>query len=81
MLSFYSIEEVRKYISDIRLLLTQSVEELTDMRALEIIEDYVFSKERANACSYGENSALIERLFFSLRCEMDLYHDYSIKAN
>lgn len=76
MLSFYSIEEVRKYISDIRLLLTESVEELTDMRALEIIEDYVFSKERANACSYGENSALIERLFFSLRCEMDILQPF-----
>ena len=76
MLSFYSIEEVREYISDIRLLLTESVEELTDTTALEIIENYVFSKDRAYACSYSENSALIERLYFALRCEMDILQPF-----
>lgn len=76
MLSFYSIEEVREYISDIRLLLTESVEDLTDTTALEIIENYVFSKDRAYACSYSENSALIERLYFALRCEMDILQPF-----
>lgn len=72
MLSFYSIDEVHRYISEIRLLLTESVEEMTDAKALEIIEGYVFSKALSAAYSYEENAGLIKRLFLSLRKEMDI---------
>lgn len=72
MMAFYSKEDVQSYISSIRLLLTESVEEITDSKALEIIEDYVFSRKKASACGYHENAALIERIFRSLRCELDI---------
>lgn len=72
MLSFYSNDDLHRYVSDIRLLLTESVEEMTDEKALDIIENYVFSQALSGACSYGENAALIERLFLSLRKELDI---------
>ncbi|MCQ2547101.1 MAG: CpaF family protein [Clostridia bacterium] len=65
---------MHRYASDIRLLLTESVEEMTDAKALEIIEDYVFSHALSGACSYEDNAALIERLFLSLRKELDILH-------
>lgn len=72
MLTFYSKEDVSAAISGIRLLLTESVEEMTDAKALEIIEDYVFSRPEAGVCSYAENASLIERIFLMLRCEMSI---------
>ena len=72
VMSNYSKADVKEYIQDIRLLLTESVEEMTDERALDIIEDYVFSQERSSSCSFRDNTAFIERLFLSLRCEMDI---------
>ncbi len=76
IMSFYTKDEVKEYIRDIRLLLTESVEEMTDEKALEIIEDYVFSQERSSSCSFRDNTSLIERLFLSLRCEMDILQPY-----
>ncbi|MBE6046712.1 MAG: CpaF family protein [Clostridiales bacterium] len=75
-MSFYTKEDVKEYIRDIRLLLTESVEEMTDERALTIIEEYVFSQERSSSCSFRDNTSLIERLFLSLRCEMDILQPY-----
>ena len=76
IMSFYTKSDVKQYIGEIRLLLTESVEEMTDERALGIIEDYVFSQERSSVCSFRDNAALIERLFLSLRCEMDILQPY-----
>ena len=76
IMSFYTKEDVKEYIRDIRLLLTESVEEMTDERALTIIEEYVFSQERSSSCSFRDNTSLIERLFLSLRCEMDILQPY-----
>ena len=76
LMSFYTKADVKQYIRDIRLLLTESVEEMTDDRALGIIEDYVFSQERSSSCSFRDNTALIERLFLSLRCEMDILQPF-----
>ena len=76
IMSFYTKEDVKEYIRDIRLLLTESVEEMTDAKALTIIEEYVFSQERSSSCSFRDNTSLIERLFLSLRCEMDILQPY-----
>ena len=72
VMSDYSKADVKEYIRNIRLLLTESVEEMTDEKALGIIEEYVFSQARSSSCSFRDNTALIERLFLSLRCEMDI---------
>jgi len=72
VMSNYSKADVKEYIRNIRLLLTESVEEMTDEKALGIIEEYVFSQTRSSSCSFRDNTALIERLFLSLRCEMDI---------
>ena len=76
IMSKYTREDVRQYIRDIRLLLTESVEEMTDEKAMGIIEEYVFSQDRSASCSFRDNAALIERLFLSLRCEMDILQPY-----
>lgn len=76
MMSFYTKRDVREYISEIRLLLSESVEEMTDAKAMEIIESYVFTRNKAGACSHNENSAMVERLFLSLRKEMDILQPY-----
>ena len=75
-MSKYTKDDVKAYIRDIRLLLTESVEEMTDEKAMSIIEDYVFSQERSSSCNFRDNAALIERLFLSLRCEMDILQPF-----
>lgn len=75
-MSEYTKADVGAYIRDIRLLLAESVEEMTDEKAMGIIESYVFSQERASSCSFRDNAALVERLFLSLRCEMDILQPY-----
>lgn len=72
VMSKYTKADVRQYIKDIRLLLTESVEEMTDEKAMDIIETYVFSQDLASTCSIRDNASLIKRLFLSLRCEMDI---------
>ncbi|MGN0702092.1 MAG: CpaF family protein [Lentihominibacter sp.] len=72
MLSFYSNNDIRRYASDIRLLLMEFSEEMTDDRALEIIESYVFALPDSALYTHRENAALIERLFLTLRKEMGI---------
>ena len=43
--SFYGSEEIMRYISDIRMLISDDKGSLSDEKALEIIEEYVFSIE------------------------------------
>ena len=62
-MSYYSSEDVSVYISEIRLLLSEQGDSLTDEEALERIESYIFSLPKAQICSHNENSRLIERLF------------------
>lgn len=71
-MSFYSTQDVRKFITDIRLLLTEPEVEVTDTQALDIIEDYVLSIDCSDGYSYMERTKLVYRLFVSLRCEMDI---------
>ncbi|MGN0694443.1 MAG: CpaF family protein [Lentihominibacter sp.] len=71
-MAHYSTEDIASYISETRLRLSEQGEQLTDSRALERIEDFVFSLEKSQLCSHEENSRLIERLFLALRSEMDI---------
>ena len=69
-------EDIKKYLSEVRLMITDSEGNLSDEEALEKIEIFVFSLEKAQSCSHRENRMLIERLFLSLRREMDILQPY-----
>lgn len=72
----YSPEEIKEYLSEVRLIITDSEGTMGDEKALEAIEKFVFSIEKSGSCSYRENMRLIERLFLSLRREMDILQPY-----
>jgi len=72
----YTSEEIKKYIADIRLLITATPEQITDAEALQKIEEYVFSLKKAQSISHRHNDKLIERIFLSLRKEMDILQPY-----
>ena len=72
----YTFEEIRKYMSEIRLLITDESEECSDENALKIIEEYVFSLSKSASCGFEDNTELIDRLFLSLRKEMDILQPY-----
>lgn len=72
----YTADEIKKYISEIRLIITENTDSLTDAAALEKIEEYVFSLKKAQSCSHRQNDRLIERIFLSLRKEMDILQPY-----
>lgn len=72
----YSSEEIRRYISEIRLIISENPVPPTDAKALEVIEEYVFSLKKAQSCSHRHNDKLIERIFLSLRKEMDILQPY-----
>lgn len=72
----YSEEEIRQYIAEVRLQITDSNGTLGDQEALQKIENYVFSCPKAETCSPHHNLHLVERLFYSLRKEMDLLQPY-----
>ena len=72
----YLPDEIREYLSEVRLMITGSDGTLSDEDALSIIEEYVFSLEKSESCSYRENMKLVERLFLSLRKEMDILQPY-----
>lgn len=76
LMLFYSNSSVRRFASDIRLLLTDRSGEMTDAIALGIIEEYVFSRPGATLYSYLENTRLINKLFLILRKEMDILQPY-----
>ena len=67
----YNEEEIKQYMMDVRLQITDSEGTLDDQEALKKIENYVFSCPKAETCSHHHNIRLIERLFYSLRKEMD----------
>lgn len=64
------------HISEIRLLLTDSENEMSDSDALAKIEKYILSLECAQSCSHRQNMQIVERLFLSLRKEMDILQPY-----
>lgn len=72
----YSPKEIKTFLAEVRLLITDSEETLNDETVLHKIEQFVFSLGKAHNCSYRENRRLIERLFLSLRKEMDILQPY-----
>ena len=72
----YSAEEIKRYISDIRMDITENADTINDETAMEMIEEYVFSLEKSGIRTHMQNKALIERLFLSLRREMDILQPY-----
>jgi pilus assembly protein CpaF len=72
----YTQEEIKGYIKDIRLEITKEEHDLTDEIVLSKIEEYVFSLKKAQSCSHRHNDKLIERIFLSLRKEMDILQPY-----
>ncbi len=72
LMLYYTIEEIRRYTERIRERLNDLPRAPDDQKALEIIEDYVFSRAKAASCSHQVNSQLIRRLFLSLRREMGI---------
>lgn len=72
----YTHDEIMKYISEIRLIITGANQELTDDTVLKHIEEYIFSTEKAQCCDHRENIALIQRIFLSLRKEMGILQPY-----
>lgn len=72
----YTSKEIKEYIADIRMKITGSHSTLDDMEALEEIEKYVFSLPKSHACTHLQNINLVNRLFFSLRREMDILQPY-----
>ncbi len=63
----YTEEDIKQYMMDVRLQITDSEGTLDDQEALKKIENYVFSCPKAETCSHHHNIRLIERLFYS--CE------------
>lgn len=72
MIPFYSSDEARENIAEIRSRLAAFSEDINDEVALVEIEKYVFSKARSDSCSYIDNHKLIQKIFFALRKEMDI---------
>lgn len=72
----YTPDEIKEYISSVRLMITDSDKTVDDKTALKIIEDFVFGLSKSHGCSYRQNEMLIKRLFFSLRKEMDILQPY-----
>ena len=69
-------DNMQYHISEIRLLLTDSENEMSDSDALAKIEKYILSLECAQSCSHRQNMQIVERLFLSLRKEMDILQPY-----
>ncbi|NLD19135.1 MAG: CpaF family protein [Clostridiales bacterium] len=63
-------------MSEVRLLISDAESRLSDDEVLEKIEEYVFSQDKAQSCSYWQNAKMINRLFLSLRKEMDILQPY-----
>ena len=72
----YVRQEIETYLSELRLLIADAEDGMDDGKALETIEEYVFSMEKAQNCSHHHNDRLIQRLFLSLRREMDILQPY-----
>ena len=72
----YNPNYIKSCIAEIRLRLSDSEEHLTDETVHERIKEYVFSYKKAQCCSHKENIALAQRIFLSLRKEMDILQPY-----
>ena len=58
----YNPNYIKSCIAEIRLLISDSEEHLTDETVHERIKEYVFSDKKAQCCSHKENIALAQRV-------------------
>ncbi len=72
----YTPDEIKRYISELRLVIADAEGHMSDEDALKKIEEFVFSSEKAAAFEHSRNIELIERIFLSLRREMDILQPY-----
>lgn len=68
----YEFHEYQTYIAEIRERINAHPGDLTDAKALALIEDYVFGRPKSGSCSAACNLALIHRIFLSLRAELGI---------
>lgn len=68
--------EFREIISDIRKNLVVAEEEITDELVLNVIEEYVFKNLQLEMKHPNDNKKLIERLFCSMRRELDILQPF-----
>ena len=68
--------EFQEIISDIRKSLVLSDSEITDESVMKAIEEYVFSNLQLEMKHPNENRKLIQRLFCSMRRELDILQPY-----
>lgn len=72
IMSKYEFPEIKSYLTRIREEMNRQTGELTDEGALRLIERFVFALPEAGSRSSAENSALIRRLFLTLRQELSI---------
>ena len=67
-----NLQESQYLLARIREMMNEQPENLTDERALQMIENYVFSHPRSSGRSCYENGALVQKLFLTLRRELGI---------
>ena len=75
-MSDHEIREVKTHIARVRSLLNNIGNTVNDEEALETIENYVFSQPESGSCDHSDNDYLIQRIFLSLRSEMDILQPF-----
>lgn len=68
--------EFQEMISEIRRILVLQGKEINDDLAMEVIEDYVLHNKQLAMRYPKENQQLIERIFYSIRRELDILQPY-----
>lgn len=68
--------DIQEMIGEIRRTLTVKEEELTDEATMEVIEEYILHHKALGMLHPKENRDLIKRIFYSLRCELDILQPY-----
>lgn len=67
---------VKETVNEIREKLSLSEETVSDDRARTVIEDTIFTHPDLIACSTGQLKDLIDRIFYSLRSDLDILQPY-----
>lgn len=68
--------DFEEMIGEIRKILVLQDKEITDDSAIEVIEDYVLHHEELAMRHPKENQRLINRIFYSIRRELDILQPY-----
>lgn len=72
----YEITDFQTTLMEIRKMMTLNEEDLTDEKAMKIIEEYVLHHEELAMHHPKEIKRFVRKIFFSLRSEMDILQPY-----